>query len=74
MNQDCPAPRQATDAYTVSHSIAAFEASRNLADIARALRAENDHWRLVARECCDAIRDQDDIGALRMLEVALNGG
>lgn len=26
---------------------------------------------IVMVECCDAIRDQDDLGALRMLEVAL---
>lgn len=37
------------------------------------MRKQLDHWRLVARECCDAIRDQDDTAALRMLKVALNG-
>lgn len=36
-------------------------------------RTEIEHLKLVMRECCDAIRDQDDMGALRMLEVALNG-
>ncbi len=39
-----------------------------------ALVAKIEHLRLVMRECCDAIRDQDEIGALRMLEVALNAG
>lgn len=29
------------------------------------------HLELVMRECCDAIRDSDEFGALRMLEVAL---
>jgi hypothetical protein len=29
------------------------------------------HLELVMRECCDAIRDNDEFGALRMLEVAL---
>lgn len=29
------------------------------------------HLEMVMRECCDAIRDNDDIGALRMMEVAL---
>ena len=34
---------------------------------------ELDHLRIVMMECSDSIRDQDDMGALRMLEVALNG-
>ena len=50
---------------------------RHLARNAERERSAEDRWRrvshleMVMRECCDAIRDNDDMGALRMLEIAL---
>lgn len=38
------------------------------------LALEIDHLNTVMSECCDAIRDNDEMGALRMLEVCLTGG
>lgn len=38
------------------------------------LAAETEHVKMVMRECCDAIRDGDEMGAMRMLEVCLTGG
>lgn len=42
-----PHAQQATDNHTVSESIAAFDAARNLPDIVRALRAEVAVYRAV---------------------------
>jgi len=42
-----------------------------LSDMVTAKRQRIAHLEMVMRECCDAIRDGDEFGALRMLEVAL---
>lgn len=37
------------------------------------LQAKIANLKLVMRHCCDAIRENDEFAALRMLEVALRG-
>lgn len=47
---------------------------RHAVDMACDWHGEAVHLRLVMRACVDEIQGGDDMGALRMLEVALRGG